>query len=257
MAEHEIECIDWQSVWVSSENPSKAQLPRVCLPSDSQQSGVARQSGHLLIGNGPPTSRPPHPSPYTLTRYHLSLSQQTFPVSTHLSLTYWKLLEIFLPCLVSPHPPPTPAPLKSPLNSVVMQTVNLRRVRARCWLRRGWVSNAAITSGGDSGWIIIKASPLPLMWTCLINTRLLGGTRQMNRRRMIGKGVALLIHPPAECFVTMPQDRERHGAGQECTQFRKKEEFFFCWPSFIQCRTVNGGWCAVFDYSRKQKLFRQ
>lgn len=143
-----------------------------------------------------------------------------------------------------PTPPPTSAPLKSPLNSVVMQTVNLRRVRARCWLRRGWVSNAAITSGGDSGWIIIKASPLPLMWTCLINTRLLGGTRQMNRRRMIGKGVALLIHPPAECFVTMPQDRERYGVGWECTQFRKKEEgFIFSW-AFIQWRMKNCKWCS-------------
>lgn len=63
LAVYEIECIDWQSVWVSSENPSKAQLPRVCLPSDSQQSGVARQSGHLLIGNGPLLPDPFTPPP--------------------------------------------------------------------------------------------------------------------------------------------------------------------------------------------------
>lgn len=98
-AEYRMECID-RAVWVSSHSPSTAQLPRVCLPSDSQLSGLARQRGHLLIGNGPPLPDPSSPS--TLTRCHLSLSQQTFPVSTHLFLTYWKLLEMFLPCL----PPP-------------------------------------------------------------------------------------------------------------------------------------------------------
>lgn len=145
-------------------------------------------------------------SPYTLTWCHLSLSQQTFPVSTHLFLTYWKLLEMFLPGL-PPHPP-TSAHLKSPLNSVVMQTVNVMRVRARCWLRRGWVSNAAITSGGDSGWIIIKASPLPLMWTRLINTRLQGGTRQTRRRRMIGRSRS--INPstrPMLCHCAIGQGK--------------------------------------------------
>ena len=170
-------------------------------------------------------------------------------MSAHLFLTYWKLLEIFLPCLVSPHPaphPPISAPLKSPLNSVVMQTVNLRRVRARCWLQRGWVSNAAIMSGGDSGWIIIKASPLPLMWTCLINTRLLGGTRQMNRWRMIGNGVALVIHPPAECFVTMLQDREHYGMEWKCAQFRKKEKSRFLIDSFFIINLVlNWKWWII------------
>lgn len=102
------------------------------------------------------------------------------------------------------HPAPS-APLKSPLNSVVMQTVSPKRARARCRVRRGWASNAAIMSGGEGGWIIIKASPLPLMRTCLINTRLQGGDGRMNGWRMRGEG-ALLIHLPAERSVATPQD---------------------------------------------------
>lgn len=62
------------------------------------------------------------------------------------------------------------------------------------------MSNVAITSGREGGWIIIKASPLPLMWTCLINTRLLGGDRGIDRR-MKEKQAALLIYLLAEHTV--------------------------------------------------------
>lgn len=138
------------------------------------------------------------PPPSTSTWCHLSLSHRTFPVAPSWVLIYWKLLESFLP---SPARQAPPASLKSPLNSVVMQTVSPKRARARCRVRRGCASNAAITSGREGGWIIIKASPLPLMWTCLINTRLLGGDGGMDGWRMRGKRAALLIYPQTEHSV--------------------------------------------------------
>lgn len=150
------------------------------------------------------------PPPSTSTWCHLSLSHRTFPVAPSWVLIYWKLLESFLP-YPAPPPTPPPAPLKSPLNSVVMQTVSPKRARARCRVRRGWASNAAITSGREGGWIIIKASPLPLMWTCLINTRLLGGDRGMDGWRMRGKRAALLIYLLTEHTVARVQSARRDG----------------------------------------------
>lgn len=142
------------------------------------------------------------PPPCTSTQCHLSLLHRTFPVAPRWVLIYWKLLESFL-LFPAPLPPP-PAPVKSPLNSIVMQTASPKRARARCRLRRGWASNAAITSGGEGGWIIIKASPLPLMWTCLINTRLQGEDGGMDGWRMRGKGAVLFIYLQAGCSVATP-----------------------------------------------------
>lgn len=166
------------------------------------------------------------PPPCTSTQCHLSLLHRTFPVAPRWVLIYWKLLESFL-LFPAPLPPP-PAPVKSPLNSIVMQTASPKRARARCRLRRGWASNAAITSGGEGGWIIIKASPLPLMWTCLINTRLQGEDGGMDGWRMRGKGAVLFIYLQAGCSVATPWGRGGGGRGggtsghQEVTVYEEK-----------------------------------
>lgn len=166
---------------------------------------MARQRGHSVIGNGPPLSAPSalHFNMVPSITLALDLPSGSL-LGPHLLETLGKFPA--LPC-----PPAPSAPLKSPLNSVVMQTVSPKRARARCRVRRAWASNAAITSGREGGWIIIKASPLPLMWTCLINTRLLGGDGGMDGWRMRGKRVALLIYLPAEHSVASVQSIRRGG----------------------------------------------
>lgn len=51
--------IDWPRVWVRSENALVQSSTSQSSPSDSQLSGVARQRGHSVIGNGPPLPAPP------------------------------------------------------------------------------------------------------------------------------------------------------------------------------------------------------
>lgn len=107
-AECGIECIDWP-VWVGSQNPSAAQLPSVCLPSDSQLSGLARQRGHLRIGNGPPPPDPP-PLPLHFTRVPSITLTADLP-SVHSLVP--DILETLgnVPALPGPPAPPPPRPL--------------------------------------------------------------------------------------------------------------------------------------------------
>lgn len=146
-----------------------------------------RRSGPTVIGNGPPPFQLLCPPLEHSAIYHHHARPSLWLLAGSSSTgNSW-----------TDSPPPQRPPLKSPLKSVVMQTVGLQKEMSRCRVCIGWASNAVIISG----WLDYHKSICPpLMWTWLINTRLQGGMEEwMDKAREEEQQ----LHFLARCFVAL------------------------------------------------------